>query len=352
MSRIQKVRSEMIKRGIEALFVSKGADISWLSGFTGSTALIIISRNESVFVTDGRYATVCRETLDPFWQLEIVKDYDKFLRITAEKFKRITLLPDTTVKVWNVFRKVGAYVDIAENDFLQELRSIKEPEELELLREEYRAAGKAFLRALSEWRYGQSEKEWAAVLEYRMKLEGAVKPSFDTIIASGARGALPHGVASDKIILTEDAITVDFGSSRLYNSDYTRAVYAGKDPDLLKIINIVEGALTKALDAVKPGVASSAVDSAARKYITEAGYGDFYNHGTGHGIGIEIHEQPFIKTKSETVIADGMVFTVEPGIYIPGRFGIRLEETVAVHNTGCELLSGVLDKYVYKLSEE
>ena len=349
MSNIQKVRAEMIKKGIDTLFISKQADISWLSGFTGTTAYILISAGEPVFVTDGRYETYCRETLDPVWRLEIVKNYRDFMLSAGKMYKKITVPPDTSVNVWALFKKAGADVNVAEDDFLQEIRAVKEPEELELLREEYRIAGNGFMRALKEWKYDRSERAWAASLEYMMKLEGADRPSFDTIVASGARGALPHGVASDKIIIREDAVTVDFGSARLYNSDYTRVIYGGSDPEILKIINTVRGALEKARDMVKPGVKCSALDKAARDYISNAGYGDYFSHSLGHGAGTEIHEQPYIKAKNEAVVTDGMVFTIEPGIYIPGKYGIRLEETVAVHKTGCELLSGVLDRYVYTI---
>jgi Xaa-Pro aminopeptidase len=339
----------MANRKVGVLFISKPADINWISGFTGTAAYIIISENDLVFVTDSRYATHCRETLSPCWQLKITANYRSFLLATGKKYKKITVMPDTAVKLWGLLKVSGADVDIAEDDFLQKLRSVKEPEELKLLREEYLIAGRGFLRALQEWRYGQPERRWAAVLEFMMKLEGAYNPSFDTIVASGARGALPHGVASDKIIMLDDAVTVDFGSSRLYNSDYTRVVYDGKDAETLKIIDIVRGALEKSMDMVKPGVKCSALHKTAKEYITKAGYGKYFNHSLGHGVGIEIHEQPLINLRSGVILADGMIFTIEPGIYIPGKYGVRLEETVAVHKTGCELLSGVLDKYVYNL---
>lgn len=182
-----------------------------------------------------------------------------------------------------------------------------------------------------------------------MKLNGAKAPSFETIIASGARGALPHGTASEKIIEKGEPVVVDFGAKKEYCSDVTRLVKTGRDTDVDIIADIVYTALHKAKEKIRPGVKCSDVDAAARDYITEKGYGDFFNHSLGHGVGIDVHEKPVFSAKDDTVLEENMVITVEPGIYLPGKFGVRLEDTIAVKPDGHENLTAVFDKYVYEI---
>ncbi len=339
----------MSEFNIDIFFITKMADIAWLTGFDGSTAYLAIGRDKALFITDGRYETYAKEILSAEWDLEIVKSYSEYFESFAKSHKRITMQPCGNVSLYITFRKAGAEVGVDMDDLLQHMRMIKTPAEIAAIRDEYRLAAAAFTSSLGEWRFGQTEKAWAALLEFKMKELGADGPSFETIIASGTRGALPHGVASDKLIETAEAVTIDFGSARMYKSDYTRVIYNGKNKEILKVINTVHDAMRLAIDAVKPGIACSELDSIARKHIASAGYGQYFNHSLGHGVGIEVHEKPVLNAKSEDIVAPGMVFTIEPGIYIPGKFGIRLEDTVVVNETGCELLSSVLDKYVYTL---
>ena len=267
------------------------------------------------------------------------------------KYKKILLQPSCSINISSKIAAGGVEIYLDENDIMQKLRMIKDDKEIKLIKEQYKLAGKAFLKALKSFQYNNSEKSWAAALEYHMKMLGAKGESFETIVASGVRGAMPHGVASDKIVMENEPVIIDFGSRNTYTSDYTRMVYSGSDSEILNVIDIVRVAVEKSIEGISEGIICSNVDKIARDYITEKGYGEYFNHSLGHGVGIDVHELPVLRAKSDTVIEDGMVFTIEPGIYLPGKFGVRLEQTVYINNNKAEIISDTLDKYVYNLTE-
>jgi Xaa-Pro aminopeptidase len=346
----------MAKDKINTFFITELPDIKWLSGYTGTTAYLVITADSAVFATDGRYETQCRQTLDGFWELTIVSDYRAFFKQVGEAHSHITVQPNTPAVLMAYLQDAGATVAVDKESITQQLRIVKDAAELSALQAEYELAGRAFLDSLKDWRYDSTELSWAALLEYNMKSAArklnsgtAVGPSFETIVASGERGALPHGTASSRIIRRGDAVTIDFGSTSVYNSDYTRVVYDGNNPEILKIIDIVRQAMEQAIEAVRPGAHARDVDAVARSFIAKCGYKDYFNHGLGHGVGMEVHELPHISPRGTSILEEGMVFTIEPGIYIPDKYGIRLEQTVYVNSSSCTLLSNMLDKYVYSL---
>jgi Xaa-Pro aminopeptidase len=204
-------------------------------------------------------------------------------------------------------------------------------------------ASEALLETLDRVRPGVTEREIALELEFAMRRRGADKTSFDFIVASGARGALPHGKASDKAIGRGELVTIDFGAIYSgYNSDETVTVAVGKpDTRQEEIYGIVKDAHDFALAAVRPGIAFRELDARARNHIEEKGYGKFFGHGLGHGVGLEVHEKPVVSYRGEGEVAEGMVFTIEPGIYIPDWGGVRIEDTVLVESDGCRLLTKV-----------
>lgn len=346
--KINQIRQEMKRNKASCLFITDLADIAWLTGFTGTTAYAAITQSSAIFITDGRYATYAKNMLNDYWELVIVKSYRDFFTKFSKHNKKITIQNTARADLYFQLSQ-NSTIDIDTADTLLRMRMIKTEKEIHDLKDEYSLAARAFLKSLECWQYGQTEQQWAATLEYNMKMLGARSPSFETIIASGKRGALPHGTASQKIIQNNEAVTIDFGSKRLYNSDYTRVIYSGTDENILNIINIVQEALELSIKNIKPNVKCSYIDKKAREYIDNKGYGKYFIHGLGHGVGCEVHEMPNINSKSDIIIEKGMVFTIEPGIYIPDKYGIRLEQTVAVNENGCELLSNMLDKYVYKL---
>ena len=312
---------------------------------------MLIDLEKAVFFTDGRYSIQAAEEVSEHIIVEIVKDYSSIYTERCAAFKKILLQPSCSINISSKIAAKGVEIYLDEKDFMQKLRMIKDSSEISLIKEQYNLAGKAFLRALKSFKYGTSEKSWAAALEYHMKMLGAKGESFETIVASGVRGAMPHGTASEKKVSENEPVIIDFGSRDTYTSDYTRMIYAGSDSEVLKVIEIVRSALEKAVESIEEGIICSDVDNAARAYIEEQGYGAYFNHSLGHGVGIDVHEFPVLKPKSDILLEDNMIFTVEPGIYLPEKFGVRLEQTVLVNNGKPEIISSALDKYVYHLMD-
>jgi Xaa-Pro aminopeptidase len=205
-------------------------------------------------------------------------------------------------------------------------------------------AEKAFRSVKKAFRVGASERQLALEMEYQMRRNGALQPAFDTIVASGKRGAMPHGIASDKRLKSAELIVVDFGAeSNGYFSDMTRTLYLGKRLTGKKreIFDAVRDAQAAAIDAVRPGITFAEIDKTARDVIKKAGFGDYFGHGTGHGIGLEVHEAPYVAPGNRKIVEEGMIFTVEPGIYLPGLCGVRIEDMVSVTGNGCRSLTSL-----------
>ena len=351
IARIAAVQRELRSLDIPAVLITNLSDVRYLSGFTGSTAYMLIDLEKAVFFTDGRYSIQAAEEVSEHIIVEIVKDYSSIYTERCAAFKKILLQPSCSINISSKIAAKGVEIYLDEKDFMQKLRMIKDSSEISLIKEQYNLAGKAFLRALKSFKYGTSEKSWAAALEYHMKMLGAKGESFETIVASGVRGAMPHGTASEKKVSENEPVIIDFGSRDTYTSDYTRMIYAGSDSEVLKVIDIVRSALEKAVESIEEGIICSDVDNAARAYIEEQGYGAYFNHSLGHGVGIDVHELPVLKPKSDILLEDNMIFTVEPGIYLPEKFGVRLEQTVLINNGKAEIISSALDKYVYSITE-
>jgi Xaa-Pro aminopeptidase len=224
---------------------------------------------------------------------------------------------------------------------LKNLRAVKDEAEMALTRAAIDLSSKAFLHIIEMLGDGVVEKEVALEMEFFMKRAGVQALGFDIIIASGRRSALPHGRASEKRIENGDFILIDFGSDfRGYHSDQTRTLICGKSsPEQKKIYQIVKDAHDRAIEKVRPGIPICEIDSAARDYIRDQGYGDYFGHGTGHGIGLAIHEDPAVNGENKDLLREGMVFTIEPGIYIPDWGGVRIEDMVRVTSQGVEVLT-------------
>lgn len=349
MTRLNKLTEAMKQVGVENLFVTSLSDIYYLTGFTGSTAYLFVSSDGVRFVSDGRYETQAQGEVEAGIDIEIVKDYKRALADYVDGLDRITVTYDCKLQDYEYLSDNLKDVNIDNNGMIDKLRAVKDEGELVKLREMFSCANTAFEVSLDSFKPGLKEVFWAAELEKNMKMAGSKMPSFETIVGSGERGALPHGVASEKIVGAGDAVVVDFGCKREYCSDVTRLVKTGADTEVDEIADIVYTALSKAKDAVRVGVKCSDIDAVARDYIESKGYGDYFNHGLGHGVGIDVHEKPVFSPRDETVLEKNMVLTIEPGIYLPGRFGVRLEDTIVVENDGCENLTTVFDKYVYEV---
>ncbi|WP_022852226.1 M24 family metallopeptidase [Limisalsivibrio acetivorans] len=347
MKRIKRLLELMDSRGACCILVTDMSDIFYLTGFTGTTAYLFVSPEEIIFLTDGRYEEQVKQEIPSEITVRIVSNYSESLKALAVGRSALCVSQKCPLNVYSLMHCEASSVQIDTDDMIGSLRTVKDAEEIEEIQKAFKVAADAFLESLPGFRSGVKETEWAALLEYNMRKRGARDRSFETIVGSGPRGALPHGMASDKIVEAEEPVVVDFGAKLRYCSDITRMVYDGDDDKVHRVIEIVRGAVKAAFDVIKPGVKCSDVDYAAREYIAQAGYGHRFIHGLGHGVGIDVHELPVFNSRDETVLKEGMVITVEPGIYLPESFGVRLEDTVAVTENGCFNLTSVLDKYVY-----
>lgn len=349
MTRINRVLDVMTKLKVDCVIIKDVTTIRYLTGFTGDSSLFFFNGNDGVLITDGRYTEQAKNEMKLFKVMEYTPVNGNSIWEAAAK---LTLQAGA-----NVIGFDGANFSYADYVLLQELvgdvymqsvdfseiRMIKDKKELDLLLKAASIADEAFVKLLEDIEPGRTERSLAGRLEYYMRALGSEKTSFDTIVASGARSALPHGMASDKVVAIGDFITFDFGAVyKGYHSDMTRTLVLGMANSWHKeIYTIVEEAQLKGLKAAQAGMTGRELDAVVRKVITDCGYGDYYVHGTGHGVGLEIHEMPNINKRGDTVLQTGMVFSIEPGIYIPGKGGVRIEDTVVLTEDGARALNGV-----------
>ena len=336
--------------GVEALLFSTSESVTsvnvrHLSGFTGSEAAILITLTERHLFTDGRYKTqAAQETVG--FRIHVVRNkLDSLARsIAAARVKRLGIEASRLSHefVTSLMRRVPQLEPVpVSRIFLDDLRVHKCSEEKALIEKAAEIASSACRTVLASGLAGRQEVEVAAELELEFRRRGAEKVAFDTIVASGPRSALPHGLAADRVIGHGELIVIDYGCRFAgYHSDETvTAVTGSASEDQKKIHRAVYEAHMRALDRIKPGVNARQVDAIARQVIENAGYGKYFLHGLGHGVGLEIHEPPYLSPRGKGALETGMVFTVEPGIYIEGLGGVRLESLVYLDNNGPEVLS-------------
>lgn len=340
--RIKELRS-FLKSPNEAILLTNEVNIGYFSGFFHSEGCMFISRNNAVLLVDFRYheAAQSKASCDVicFSQLSgSVKELVEKENIKSLHFESLYI----TVSRLNFFKRnlniidVDCVCDGNLDKHIESIRIIKSKDEFGKIQTAQDISEKAYLDMLDILKPGVRERELAAYLEYKMKLYGAEDISFDLITITGKKTSLPHGVPSDDVVSRGDFFTCDFGAVyEGYHSDTTRTVAIGNATDEMKsIYEIVLKAQLEALEKVQPGVRCSEVDLTARDIISKAGYGEFFGHSTGHGVGLDIHEQPFVSSKSEAVLKAGMVITDEPGIYLPNKFGVRIEDMLAVTSEG------------------
>ncbi|KAF2955330.1 Xaa-Pro peptidase family protein [Marinitoga sp. 38H-ov] len=347
--RINDLREKMELNGLEAFLVvniesSSKPTSYYLTGFTGSFSIVYITKDDVVFMTDGRYTEQAEKQTGVKPLLFKKKLLDELTNIIKlPKGAKIGFESNTISSniYLNTLMKIGDYEFIPSEKIILEMRRIKSSEEVEFIKNAAIIAEKALQETLDSFYIGMTEKEFAAKLEYNMKIFGADNYAFDTIVASGPRGALPHGIASDKKIGSGEFIVIDFGAyANGYNSDITRTIATEGISDKHKqIYEIVLKAQKAAVEAVKPGMKYSDLDKIARDIISEAGYGEYFSHGLGHGLGLEVHESPRVSYMSEEISQPGDIITIEPGIYLPGDLGVRIEDDVLVTENGYELIT-------------
>ena len=343
--RLESVRKIMDLNHLDGILFSSLENIRYLCGFTGSDGAFVITPMESYFLTDSRYWTQSEEEVKG----ANIIHYKKKLEGMSSLLLSLEL---RKIGFESVSFPFSAHQFLAERlppeaklvpleEEIKNIRALKDKHELALLRTSIEIASNAFLHILELIKDGVTEKEIALELEGLIKRKGADTLGFDIIVASGKRSALPHGRASGKQIERGEFVLIDFGAGfRGYHSDQTRTVVCGNpSSEQQKIYQIVKEAHDQAIEKVRPGVPISEVDGAARDHIQNQGYGEYFGHGTGHGIGLAVHEAPVINGENKGLIEEGMVFTIEPGIYIPDWGGVRIEDMVLVTPHGAEVLT-------------
>lgn len=319
----------------EAVFISSYPNIFYYSGFTSEDAYLFISHNKKYIITDSRYLIQAKEQAKDFEVIDIKNGFEKIFSGANEKYIGFEDCYMNVREYKKLRTKLAEYQDFVEmQKIINEPRMIKSPEEIKNIAEAEKIGDEAFSYILDRIKEGRSEREIALEIEFFMKKQGATALSFDTIAASGKRSAMPHDIATDKIIKNGDFLTLDFGCIfEGYCSDMTRTVVVGKANDKQReIYDTVLKAQTAAINKIQTGIKCSDIDKIARDIIADAGYGENFGHSLGHSVGIEIHENPSFAPSCHEILKNGHVVTVEPGIYIEDFGGVRIEDLIAVEN--------------------
>lgn len=348
-ARADRLAARLPARDVDVLLVSNLVNVRWLTGYTGSNGVALVGvEGLRVFVTDFRYVTQARDQVRDFerrvGELDLL---DEALAALPDKPLRLGF-EDQQMSVRTLERlraSAPARVElVAAGGEVEALRAVKDAEEVARIRAAAELADAALEAVLADGLAGRTERAVALALETEMRRRGAERASFDTIVASGAHGALPHATPRDVEIAAGDLVTIDWGAQLDgYCSDCTRTYAAGREPSAhaREVYELVARAQLAGLEAVAAGVAGRDADAAARAVIEAAGHGERFGHGLGHGVGLEVHEAPRLSKSSEATLAAGNVVTVEPGVYVPDELGVRIEDLVLVTDGGRERLNGL-----------
>jgi Xaa-Pro aminopeptidase len=365
LSRRSRLAARLADEDLELLLVSSPINVSYLTGFSGESTYLVLGRDRAVLVSDGRFTEQLAEECPG---LEV------FIRPPSQPLSEAT----AAVITKSGLRRIGfesSHLSVADfeqlrdltqssewksgRDRVERLRMVKDVSEIEEIRAAIAIAERAFAQFRAVLRPENTEKELSDAMESFVRRAGGRCTSFPTIVAVGARAALPHAPPTDVRVGAAAPVLIDWGASgRFYKSDLTRVLVSrnkasirGPDAKLTDVYGVVLQAQQSALDAIRPGVKAGDVDAAARSVIESAGYGDYFTHSLGHGLGLQVHEAPLLKPGSDVVLQAGMVITVEPGIYLPGWGGIRIEDDVLVTADGYEMLTHVprdLESMIYE----
>ncbi len=370
---MERLKLIINNNNLDGIVITDGYNIHHLTGYAGHTGMVLALRDKDYILTDSRYTEQVTLEAPEFTCVDIGMDgyADTIIKLLSE-YMSGNLLDNTpnndacmnhnkdiifnigfedehiSYKQYNAFEEKftkafgSRYKLIPLKQELNRLRMIKTEDEITKIARAESIGDEAFSHIIDYIKHGMTEKEVALELEYTMKKLGADGVSFDTIAASGSNSSLPHAVPTERVLREGDFLTMDFGCIyKGYCSDMTRTIFIGSNPSKkqLSIYNIVLNAQLEAMKLIKPGAKCSDVDARAREIIGEAGYGDYFGHGLGHSVGLYIHEEPRFSRKCDTILEEGMIMTVEPGIYLPGEFGVRIEDLVVVTKEGYKNLT-------------
>ena len=344
--RISCIRSKLVDLEVEAVLFFDMKNIRYLIGFSGSDGVLLVGESRVVLMVDGRYVTQAKGEARGAEIFEYSDKIDGIVEVMTDSglqtvgFESVAINFDHCLSLKN--RLDGLELRPVSKE-IGSLRAIKDQNEIELIKKAVEISSQALISTLELVRPGMSERDIALELEYRMRGEGAEKVSFETIVASGRNAALPHATPGFRKIELGDFVVIDYGAVYGgYHSDETCTFVVGNITDRQReVYGIVKDAHDRAVDSVRAGVACEEVDRIARNHIESAGLGKYFSHGTGHGVGLDVHEAPRISAESDSYLEAGMVITIEPGIYIPDLWGVRIESMVLVEENGCEILAGM-----------
>lgn len=352
--RINELRQLLRKRKLSAIIITHPINRNYLSGFTGTESILMVSLKKAFFVTDFRYTEQAKKEVRGF-QIVEKKPAESYLETCAKLIRQNRLHQigfEAEHLPYASYRKLKKYLKrfklIATASIVESLREIKDKHEIAMISRAAQIAEQAFQQCLSVIRSGKTEREIAIFFETEAKQRGAEKVAFDIIVASGKRAALPHGVASKKRLNQGEIVIFDFGVVyQGYHSDCTRTFILGQPTAKQKTIyELVLKAQETALKFVRVGIACSELDKIARSIIEKEGYSKYFGHGLGHGVGREVHESPRVAQQNKKKLLSGMVITIEPGIYLPNWGGVRIEDLVLITKTGYRLLTAFPKKLI------
>lgn len=344
-NRLTALRSLLAEKNLDGVIVTKYVNLHYFSGFRGDDTTLVITKDKALLVTDNRYTEQAQKQAPLF---EVVEHKHGLLQKTAELVKKLGCKKvgfEGNAIIYDVYAGLASLLDGVEFKTplnLDALRQIKDEEEIGYIRKACVIADKAFEDIVKFIKPGMTEIAVAARLEQVMREAGSEKPSFDTIVASGLRGSMPHGTATEKLIEEGDFVTMDYGAKyEGYCSDITRTVCVGHASDRQReVYNAVLGTQNMVLEAIAPGKSGKEIDAASREFLKKYDLAQYFGHGLGHSLGLEIHEEPRLSPSSTCEhLQPGMLITDEPGVYLPGWGGLRIEDTVLVTKTGSERLT-------------
>ena len=356
MSRFAAIAALLDEYGLDGMLLTSAANRFYATGFTSDSegGMALVTKQGNFFFTDSRYIEAAENSVDNA-AIGLVDAQNGYISRLNEALElsgaKVIGFEEDHMTVMN-FRLYETSLHCTlqpATALLQKLRQSKDADEIAAMKAAQRIAEQAFTQLLEELRVGMTERQIAARLQYLAISAGAEKMSFDTIVASGPNSSMPHAVPTDRTICEGDFITLDFGCVyRGYCSDMTRTIAVGQvTEEMEQVYNIVKQAQQAGLDAARAGKTGAQVDAAARNIIETAGYGPYFGHSLGHSLGIEVHERPSATPGNHQPLPEGAVISVEPGIYLPGRFGVRIEDTVVLRADGCENLMTLTKELVH-----
>jgi Xaa-Pro aminopeptidase len=349
IKRLRKLRTSIAERQLDAILLSQPENLRYLSGFTGSSGWLLISEKKTILATDFRYVEQAKEESPDFEIIQAKRELNDWLPDLASDLRWHKLGFEANCISYNTHHKLSEalktrQIDLAlvpTTDIVEQLRSIKEPEELEFITKAAALIDIASEQAKAIVRPGTTEKEVAWEIEKFLRQEDSEGIPFEIIVASGTNSALPHALPTEKIMRPGEPVLIDMGARiNGYCSDLSRTLLLGETDKILReIYDIVLKSQITAIEGIESGMDASQADQLARSVIVEAGYGDAFGHSLGHGVGLAVHELPTLGPSSSNSLTDGMVFTIEPGIYLVGQGGVRIEDMVVLENGKARVLT-------------